>query len=141
MSALMRVAAEHWQYVSPVLRKPENEAAYDALVCGLDELLSLVGEDENSPLMSLVDILSDWIEAYDHKHRPMPEASGVDVLRYMMREHNLTQSDLPGVGAQSVVSEVLSGKSASSTCGKFVGWLSALEFRLKPSFGDITTNN
>ncbi len=28
----------------------------------------------------------------------------------MMREHGLTQSDLPGVGAQSVVSEILSGK-------------------------------
>lgn len=98
MSALMRVAAEHWQFVSPVLRKPENEADYDALVCGLDELLSLVGEDEDSPLMSLVDILSDWIEAYDREHRPMPVASGVDVLRYMMREHNLTQSDLPGLG-------------------------------------------
>ena len=28
----------------------------------------------------------------------------------MMREHGLTQSDLPGVGTQSVVSEILSGK-------------------------------
>ena len=27
-----------------------------------------------------------------------------------MREHGLTQSDLPGVGPQSVVSEILSGK-------------------------------
>lgn len=32
------------------------------------------------------------------------------MLRYMMREHGLTQSELPGVGAQSVVSEILSGK-------------------------------
>lgn len=110
MSALMRVAAEHWQFVAPVMRKPENEADYDALVGGLDELLTLIGENEDSPLMSLADILSDWIEAYDHEHRPMPVASGAEVLRYMMREHNLTQSDLPGVGAQSVVSEVLSGK-------------------------------
>lgn len=73
-----------------------------------DELLDLIGEDESSPLMSLVDILSDWIEAYDLEHRPMPVASGVDVLRSMMREHGgLNQSDLPGVGTQSVVSEVL----------------------------------
>ena len=28
----------------------------------------------------------------------------------MMREHGLTQSDLPGVGTQSVVFEILSGK-------------------------------
>lgn len=110
MSALIQLAAEHWQFVSPLLRKPKNEADYDALVAALDELLDLVGEDESNPLMSLVDILSDWIEAYDHEHRPMPIASGVDVLRAMMREHGLNQNDLPGLGAQSVVSEILSGK-------------------------------
>ncbi|MBJ2178466.1 transcriptional regulator [Pseudomonas veronii] len=110
MSALIQLAAEHWQFVSPLLRKPKNEADYDALVTALDELLDLVGEDESNPLMSLVDILSDWIEAYDHEHRPMPIVSGVDVLRAMMREHGLNQSDLPGLGTQSVVSEILSGK-------------------------------
>lgn len=110
MSALIQLAAEHWQFVSPLLRKPKNEADYDALVTALDELLDLVGEDESNPLMSLVDILSDWIEAYDQAHRPMPIASGVDVLRAMMREHGLSQSDLPGLGTQSVVSEILSGK-------------------------------
>lgn len=110
MSALILLAAEHWQFVSPLLRKPKNEADYDVLVTALDELLDLIGEDESNPLMSLVDILSDWIEAYDHEHRPMPVASGADVLRAMMREHGLNQSDLPGVGTQSVVSEILSGK-------------------------------
>ncbi|SEM85752.1 HTH-type transcriptional regulator / antitoxin HigA [Pseudomonas sp. ok272] len=110
MSVLIKQVAEHWHFVSPLLRKPKNEADYDVLVKALDELLDLIGEDESHPLMSLVDILSDWIEAYDQHHRPMPQASGVDVLRYLMNEHGLTQSDLPGVGAQSVVSEVLSGK-------------------------------
>ena len=59
------------------------EADYDALVAALDELLDLVGEDESNPLMSLVDILSDWIEAYDHEHRPMPIVSGVDVETFI----------------------------------------------------------
>lgn len=110
MSVLIKQATEHWHFIAPLLRKPKNEADYDVLVTALDELLELVGEDETSPLMSLVDILSDWIEAYDQQHRPMPLASGVDALRYMMREHGLSQSELPGVGAQSVVSEILSGK-------------------------------
>ncbi|WDH23393.1 helix-turn-helix domain-containing protein [Pseudomonas chlororaphis] len=110
MSALIEQVAEHWQFVAPLLRKPKTEADYDRLVQALDELLDLTGEDEAHPLNSLVDIIGDWIEAYDLEHRPMPVASGVDVLRYMMREHGLTQSELPGVGAQSVVSEILSGK-------------------------------
>lgn len=110
MSVLIKRAAEHWEFVSPLLRKPKNEDDYDMLVQALDELLEMTGVDESHPLMSLVDIIGDWIEDWDHKHHPMPKATGAEVLGYMMREHGLTQSDLPGVGPQSVVSEILSGK-------------------------------
>ncbi|ONH54475.1 HTH-type transcriptional regulator / antitoxin HigA [Pseudomonas cedrina] len=106
----LKLTIEHWPFVSSLLTKPQSEADYDVLAAALNELLDIVGEDETHPLIGLVDIIGDWIEAYDHEHHPMPVAGSVDVLRYMMREHNLTQSDLPGVGAQSVVSEVLSGK-------------------------------
>ncbi|WP_019411497.1 helix-turn-helix domain-containing protein [Pseudomonas psychrophila] len=110
MNALIEQAAQHWQFVSPLLRKPKNETDYDQLVEALDELTDRIGDDESHPLMSLVDIIVDWVEAYDLEHRPMPKVSGVDVLRSVMQEHGLTQSDLPGVGTQSVVSEILSGK-------------------------------
>ncbi|WP_017903733.1 helix-turn-helix domain-containing protein [Pseudomonas asplenii] len=110
MNAVIKQASEHWPFVEPLLRKPKNEADYDALVEALDQLLGLIGEDESNPLMSLVNIISDYIEAYDKEHWPMPVASGAEVLREMMREHGLNQSDLPGVGPQSVVSEILSGK-------------------------------
>lgn len=110
MNALIEQAAQHWQFVSPLLRKPENDADYDQLVEALDELTDRIGDDESHPLMSLVDIIGDWVEAYDLEHRPMPKVSGVDVLRSVMQEHGLNQSDLPGVGTQSVVSEILSGK-------------------------------
>ena len=110
MNALIEQAAQHWQFVSPLLRKPKNEADYDQLVEALDELSDRIGDDESHPLMSLVDIIGDWVEAYDLEHRPMPKVSGVDVLRSVMQEHGLNQSDLPGVGTQSVVSEILSGK-------------------------------
>ncbi|WP_421557249.1 helix-turn-helix domain-containing protein [Pseudomonas canadensis] len=106
----LKLAIEQWRFVSSLLTKPQSEADYDALAGSLDELLDIVGEDEAHPLMGLVDIIGDWIEVYDHEHWPMPVASGVDVLRFMMREHGLTQGDLPGVGPQSDVLEVLSGK-------------------------------
>ncbi|MFL1388636.1 type II toxin-antitoxin system HigA family antitoxin [Pseudomonas tritici] len=106
----LKLTIEHWPFVSSLLTKPQSETDYDALAGSLDELLDIVGEDEAHPLMGLVDIIGDWIEAYDHEHWPMPVASGVDVLRFMMREHGLTQGDLPGVGPQSAVLEILSGK-------------------------------
>ncbi|TFH83745.1 MULTISPECIES: helix-turn-helix domain-containing protein [Pseudomonas] len=110
MSILIKTVAEHWEFVSPLLRKPKSEEDYDMLVRAVEEILDITDDDESHPLMSLVDIIGDWIAEWDRTHHPMAEASGEEVLGYMMREHGLTQSDLPGVGTQSVVSEVLSGK-------------------------------
>ena len=50
------------------------------------------------------------MHAYEEQHYPMPECRGGDILRFLMDEHGLTQSDLPEVGSQGVVSEVLRGK-------------------------------
>lgn len=110
MSALIKQASEHWQYVAPLLQKPASEADYDALVAALDELLTIVGDDEDHPLASLAGAMGDLLEAYDERQRPMPQASGAEVLRYLMQEHRLSQADLPEVGAQSVISEILGGK-------------------------------
>ncbi|ERS14841.1 hypothetical protein Q668_09055 [Alcanivorax sp. PN-3] len=38
--------------------------------------------------------------------RPMPDTAGIDVLRYLMREHGVNQSQLPEIGAQSMVSSI-----------------------------------
>ncbi|MBK3868803.1 transcriptional regulator [Pseudomonas stutzeri] len=110
MSDLIKQACEHWRYVAPLLSKPTNEDDYDALVEALDELLGLVGEDEDHPLAGLASRVGDMIEAYDEHRRPLPKAGGVEVLRYLMREHGLRQGDLPEVATQSVISEVLAGK-------------------------------
>ena len=40
----------------------------------------------------------------------MPVASGAEMLRFFMEEHDLTQSDLSEIGSQGVMSEILSGK-------------------------------
>ncbi|MDP3845134.1 MAG: transcriptional regulator [Pseudomonas sp.] len=110
MSALIKQASEHWRYVAPLLSKPTSEDDYDALVNALDELLDIVGDDETNPLASLASHIGDLIEAYDDEQRPMPKVSGAEILRYLMQEHGLGQNDLSEIGAQSVVSEILSGK-------------------------------
>jgi HTH-type transcriptional regulator/antitoxin HigA len=110
MSALVKLVSEHWAHVAPLLAMPTNEVEYDRLVGQLDEILAEVGDDEDHPLALLASRMGDLIEAYDEENRPMPEVTGVDVLRYVMEERGLGQSDLPEVGAQSVVSEILRGK-------------------------------
>lgn len=110
MSALIKQASEHWRYVAPLLNKPANEDDYDALAEALDELLGIIGDDEDHPLASLASHMGDLLVAYDEANRLLPEGSGVEALRYLMREHGLGQADLPEVGTQSVLSEILCGK-------------------------------
>jgi len=107
---LIKQACEHWRYVAPLLSMPTSEDDYDALVEASDELMVLVGDDEDHPLAGLASRVGDMIEAYDELHRPLPKVGGVEVLRYLMQEHGLRQGDLPEVGNQSVISEVLAGK-------------------------------
>lgn len=99
----------HWSSISPLLTV-RNEKEYNAAVKRLNELLDEIGINEKHPLYSLLDTLGTLIYVYEEEHYPMPEASGIDVLRFLMEEHNLTQSDLPEVGSQGVVSEILNGK-------------------------------
>jgi Predicted transcription regulator containing HTH domain len=99
----------HWATIRPILTI-RNEQEYEQAVKRLNTLLDEIGADERHPLYGLLDTLGTLIEAYEEKRHPIPASNGADVLRYLMEEHGLKQSDLPEVGSQGVVSEVLSGK-------------------------------
>ncbi|HJS18283.1 MAG TPA: helix-turn-helix domain-containing protein, partial [Anaerolineales bacterium] len=66
--------------------------------------------NEKHPLYSLLDTLGTLIHAYEEENYPIPSVTGAEILRYMMKENGLTQSDLSEVGSQGVVSELLNGK-------------------------------
>jgi HTH-type transcriptional regulator/antitoxin HigA len=83
---------------------------YERAVDALDQIIDEIGEDEKHPLAELADALGVFIERYEAEHVPLPRAKPVAVLKYLMREHNIRQSDLPEIGSQGVVSEVLTGK-------------------------------
>jgi len=58
-----------------------------------------------------IELLTLLIERYEETHYPVPDASPVDVLRFLLEQHGLKQRDLAAdLGGESVVSEVLSGK-------------------------------
>jgi len=70
-----------------------------------------IGEQETHPLADLAETLALAIAAYEEVHVPaVPDAPGSAVLRTLMEAHGLSQSDLPEIGSQGVVSEVLSDK-------------------------------
>lgn len=87
-----------------------TEREYDAAVERLNALVDEIGDSPRHPRYRLIETLSVLIEAYDRERHSLPEASGVEVLRFLMQEHGLTQKDLPEIGSQGVVSEVLAGR-------------------------------
>ena len=109
MTVLTKELQIHWTTISPLL-SIGNESDYDGAVETLNDLLDEVGSDENHPLYGLLDTLGTLVHAYEEDHQPMPTASGADMLQFFMQEHDLAQGDLPEVGSQGVLSEILNGK-------------------------------
>jgi HTH-type transcriptional regulator/antitoxin HigA len=91
---------------------PTNEAEYQQLVALLDEITDIVRDDESHPLAKMMDVLSVLIEDYEDEHVPEPGRDPISVLRHFMEEYELKQKDLPELGSQGVVSEILNGKRA-----------------------------
>jgi HTH-type transcriptional regulator/antitoxin HigA len=109
MSALAKDIQIHWDNIYPIL-SIRNEQEYDSAIEVLNELLDEVGANQQHPLYGLLDILGTLIHVYEEEFHPMPGCSGADMLRFFMDERHLTQSDLPEVCSQGVVSEILNGK-------------------------------
>ena len=109
MSVITPQLQRSWTQVSPLL-KIQNERDYDLALERLNSLIDEVGTDERHPLYSLLDTLGTVVHAWEEQHHPLPRSEGVDSLQFLMEEHELTQSDLPEVGSQGVVSEILGGK-------------------------------
>ena len=57
-----------WPPLSRAVRVPHSEQEYAELVELLDSLTDTVGEDENHPLASLMDVLGVLIEKFEDEH-------------------------------------------------------------------------
>jgi len=59
----------------------------------------------------LAELLTLLIEDFEEKHYKLPKGKPLDVLRFLIEQHNLLQKALADVfGTPSIVSEVLNGK-------------------------------
>ena len=64
----MEKAFAAWPQVEPALRVPRTDREYRQLVKLLDKLVDEVGEDEDHPLASLMEVLGVLIEKYEDEH-------------------------------------------------------------------------
>ena len=110
MNSQIDKIAKIWPGIQSIFSVPHNQKEYKRLVHILDGLVDEVGENESHPLASLMETLGSLVESYEDQNIQIAEGSPSDVLKYLMEEHDLKQSDLPEIGSQGVISEILSGK-------------------------------
>ena len=110
----LRDVAGHWVALHEALGvgAPFVDAAqYERALTFVGEVFDDVAQDPAHPLGGLIEVLADRIREYEDRVHPWPDISTpATVLASLMAEHGLKRSDLPAVGAPSVVSAVLAGK-------------------------------
>jgi len=95
-----------------------NEEDYNAALVALEEILEAAEDTAKDTLNPLIEILSQAIGVYEEQDEELvafleeADATPFDValLRTLMRQHELTGSDLPEIGDKTMVSKVLNGK-------------------------------
>lgn len=106
--------AAHWVALHEALglgRPISTEAEYAGALAAIDELVEACAGDDASPLWALVAVAGGRVRDYEDRVHPWAaDAAPAQVLAALMQEHDLRQGDLPEVGSQGVVSEVLAGK-------------------------------
>ncbi len=76
------------------------------------EIDRLLQEELDSGAQRYLDALTDLVEIYEERHVAIPDASGADVLRELMRQREWSQAKLAtAVGiSQSTLSDLVNGK-------------------------------
>jgi HTH-type transcriptional regulator/antitoxin HigA len=94
--------------VSPkVIHSEKENETYTQALYELDQRSAKLTRAERE----LAELLTLLIEDFESKRYELPRAKPLDVLRFLMEQHELRQKDLVDVfGTRSIVSEVLSGK-------------------------------
>jgi HTH-type transcriptional regulator / antitoxin HigA len=98
----------HWTPIAPIFSL-RTDADYDTAVARLNELLDEVGTNEKHPLYSLLDTLGTLIYTYEEENLKLPNATGPEVLRLLMEQHDLSNADLPEIGDRDTVEAYLAG--------------------------------
>lgn len=92
------------------MKKIETKSEYRKQRLSLDKLMDLASQKDSKHIATLLQIIARNIETYESQHFPLEKAGAIDVLKFLMEEHGLTQAELAEIGGQSLVSKILKGE-------------------------------
>ena len=92
----IRALQSSWQAFDTIahLRPIHSEADFERMVAMMNSLLDGVGDNEDHPLSSLLDLVSDLVSRYEQAHHAIAPALPKDALRFLMEAWGLKQEDL-----------------------------------------------
>src|SRR5688572_6888374 len=80
-----------------------DERQYDDVIALMDRLIEEGAMEDDHPLNDLFLLAADLAYAYEQRAHPLPPVSGAAMLRFLMEQHGLRQSDLvEEIGSQGV---------------------------------------
>ncbi|WP_199301925.1 helix-turn-helix domain-containing protein [Pseudanabaena cinerea] len=109
MSLLTEDVRMSWGVIRPLF-SIRNECDYDRAIERLNALIDEVGTDEQNPLYELLDTLGIVIHTYEEKNYSIPDSNGVEMMQFLMEEHQLELTDLPEVGTPETILAIINGQ-------------------------------
>ena len=92
----------------------QNERQFDRMVARLEEL-DFAKRDLTPEEKALREILAVLIEVYDEEHHQMPDQPPHEMVKHLMEQRGLRQTDLvPVLGSRAQVSDLVNGKRGIS---------------------------
>lgn len=70
MVSEIQTAQDIWPVLNPVVFVPHDESEYQRLVAILDDLINVVGENEDHPLASMMEVIGVLVERYEEERVP-----------------------------------------------------------------------
>ena len=91
---------------------PRPITSEEELIATKKVIDSLIDKGELTPdEQDYLNVLGTLVHEYEEKHKPIPDISGVELLKALIAELGLRQKDLvPIFKTESIVSEVMSGQ-------------------------------
>ena len=112
MESTLEKAVKTWGMRAPVIDTPKDNYDYDTLLENIEMAMNLNRDNNSKTMLELISTMSNAALRYQTGIDPHITGNGLDALKYLVKLHGIRQTDLPEIGSQGVVSEVLSGKRA-----------------------------
>ena len=99
-----------WSAIAPLLTPVLSEEECDRREEQIRKLIKLNEDKKDAQISYLIECMALTISDYEKQEFSWEKPTAIEVLKYLMEEHGLNEGDLPEIGDQNLVSDLLTGK-------------------------------